>query len=102
MILRGLILIILVIDFGAVSFPAYGQQAGDTIAVIARTCTTCHHPGNQAIPKVPGDMDEQALTARLQELRAFEGDDVTLMHRLVRGIGEKQIEPLAHFLMESP
>lgn len=101
MIQRGLILIILVIDFGAVSFPAHGQEPGDTIAVIARTCTTCHHPGNQAIPKVPGDMDEQGLTARLQELRASEGD-VTLMHRLARGIGEKQIEPLAHFLVESP
>lgn len=102
MILRGLILVILVIDFGALSSRAYGQEAGDTTAVIARTCSTCHHPANQTIPKLPGDLDGQELIARLKELRASEGDGVTLMHRLVRGIGEKQLEPLARFLTESP
>lgn len=101
MILRGLILVILVIDFGAVSSRAHGQEAGDRTAVIARTCITCHHPANQAIPKLPGDLDEQDLTVRLKELSASEDDSVTLMHRLVRGIGEKELEPLARFLTES-
>ncbi|MEX2488446.1 MAG: hypothetical protein WD356_02860 [Pseudomonadales bacterium] len=69
--------------------------------VIARTCVTCHHPDNRDIPAVPGDMDRQALAARLNALREPD-ETVTVMHRLMAGIDEEDIPALARVLTERP
>lgn len=99
MVPRGLMIVVLAMSLSEL---ARGQESGDPGAVIARTCVTCHTADNQAIPQLPGDMDRQTLISRLRELRESGGADVTVMHRLVRGIGEDQIVPLAHYLTESP
>lgn len=98
MVPRGLVLVVLTLGLPGL---AHGQEPGDPAAVIARTCVTCHTADNRAIPQLPGDMDRQALISRLKELRESGDADVTVMHRLVRGIGEDQIVPLAHYLTES-
>lgn len=99
MVPRGLVLVVLAMGLPGL---AGGQEPGEPAAVIGRTCVTCHHADNRAIPRLPGDMDRQTLISRLKELReSGDAGDVTLMHRLVRGIDEDQIVPVAHYLTES-
>lgn len=98
MVSRGLVLVVLTMGLTGL---ASGQEPGDSISVIARTCATCHHAENRAIPRLPGDMDRPTLISRLKELRESGDEDVTVMHRLMRGIGDDQIVPLAHYLMEA-
>lgn len=57
---------------------------------IAATCVTCHHPANSHIPPLSG-----TSVAVLSSLTAAEN---TIMHRLLSGLTEEDIEAVAESL----
>lgn len=61
---------------------------------IAGTCMTCHHPANTHIPWL------QRPTAAAIRAQADAGG--TVMHRLVRGLSDAEIEAVAAALAQAP
>ena len=60
---------------------------------IAATCVTCHHPANSHIPSLSG-----MSVAVLSSLSATEN---TVMHRLLSGLTEQDIEAVARSLAQT-
>ena len=72
--------------------------AGEPVAVsrgdaIAATCVTCHHPANEHIPPLAN------TSAALLATRGETG--TTVMHRLVAGLSEEDIQAVAEALARS-
>ncbi len=61
---------------------------------IAATCMTCHHPSNTHLP-----WTEQPSAAAIRAQAEASG---TVMHRLVRGLTEAEIEAVAAALALAP
>lgn len=61
---------------------------------IAGTCMTCHHPANTHIPWL-----ERPTAAAIRAQANAEG---TVMHRLVRGLSDAEIEAVAAALAQAP
>ena len=61
---------------------------------IAATCATCHHPANAHIPAL-----DNTSAAQLATLAAAED---TIMHRLLAGLTEEDVEAVAASLARSP
>ena len=61
---------------------------------IAATCMTCHHPSNTHIPWL-----ERPSAAAIRAQGKIGG---TVMHRLVRGLTDAEIEAVAAALAQAP
>lgn len=89
---------LLMVGLVALSFDIGAAEPGADTAVIARTCVTCHHPDNEAIPRLDS-LGREDFVARLQALR---GSDNTVMHRFLGALDNDMVEALATALKASP
>ncbi|MBD3649371.1 MAG: hypothetical protein HUJ31_18400 [Pseudomonadales bacterium] len=96
---------LLMVTLAMLSVMAWADdESGGSMSVVVRTCVTCHHPDNQAIPPLPGSLDRVQLIARLRDMRDADrvGTENTVMHRLLGGFDNHALEVLAKTLTESP
>ena len=81
-------------------------QSPDDVAVLAGSCANCHGTDGRlsgAIPSIAG-RPENVLRAQLKAFKAeAPPPGTTIMHRLVKGYSDEQIDALAkHFAQIKP
>lgn len=89
---------LLMVGLVVLSFDLWAAEPGADTAVIARTCITCHHPDNEAIPRLD-NLGREDFVDRLQALRE---SDSTVMHRFLGALDNDFVEALAAEFEERP
>ena len=78
-------------------------QALDEATALAVNCFTCHGPEGTSPGEIPSLQGKRAAYL-LEKLRGFKSDSLpnTVMHRIVTGYDDSQLEAIAHLLGTTP